>query len=276
MRILVTGAGGQLGQDVVATLAVDFDVRAMDRARLDVTDRGRVMASVAALRPDWIVNCAAYNDVDGAESDPAPALAANADAPGHLAEAAAQQGAAIIHISTDYVFDGRKGVLYDEDDRPNPLGVYGRSKRAGEERVLASGAAAWVLRTAWLYGRHGHNFVRAILAAAERGGPLRVVADQVGSPTLTTDLADAIDRLIRRPGSGLVHVVNQGAVSRYDFARAIVGDRVEVIPITSAEAQRPAPRPANSSLTSVRLASVGLTPPRPWQEALAQFLAGLG
>lgn len=276
MKILVTGAGGQLGQDVVATLAVDFDVQALDHARLDVSDRRLVMATVADVRPDWIVNCAAFNDVDGAETDPAAAHAVNADGPGHLAEAAAQQGAAIIHVSTDYVFDGRKGAPYDEDDRPNPLSVYGRSKRAGEERVLASGASACVLRTAWLYGRHGRNFVRAILAAAERGGPLRVVADQVGSPTVTTDLADAIDLLIRRPWRGLVHVVNQGAVSRYDFARAIVGGRVEVIPITSAQTQRPAPRPANSSLTSVRLASAGLAPRRPWQEALAQFLAAQG
>ena len=276
MKILLTGAGGQLGRDVAAALAGGFEVHALDRARLDVTDRRQVSDTVSRLSPDWIVNCAAFTDVDRAERDQAAADAVNARAPGYLAEAAARAGAAILHVSTDYVFDGAKGAAYDENDSPNPLNVYGRTKLEGEERVLASGARACLLRTAWLYGRHGSNFVKAILEAARRGGPLRVVADQVGSPTLTTDLADAVHLLLRRPAFGLFHAANQGAASRYQQARAIVGDRVEVIPISSAESGRPAPRPANSTLTSVRWEAAGFPSLRPWQEALAQFVESLG
>ena len=276
MKILLTGAGGQLGRDVAAALAGVFEVHALDRARLDVSDRRQVSDTVSRLSPDWIVNCAAFTDVDRAERDQAAADAVNARAPGYLAEAAARAGAAILHVSTDYVFDGAKGAAYDENDSPNPLNVYGRTKLEGEERVLASGARACLLRTAWLYGRHGSNFVKAILEAARRGGPLRVVADQVGSPTLTTDLADAVHLLLRRPAFGLFHVANQGAASRYQQARAIVGERVEVIPISSAESGRPAPRPANSTLTSVRWEAAGFHSLRPWQEALAQFVASLG
>ena len=276
MKILLTGAGGQLGRDVAAALAGGFEVHALDRARLDVTDRRQVSDTVSRLSPDWIVNCAAFTDVDRAERDQAAADAVNARAPGYLAEAAARAGAAILHVSTDYVFDGAKGAAYDENDSPNPLNVYGRTKLEGEERVLASGARACLLRTAWLYGRHGSNFVKAILEAARRGGPLRVVADQVGSPTLTTDLADAVHLLLRRPVFGLFHVANRGAASRYQQARAIVGHRVEVIPISSAESGRPAPRPANSTLTSVRWEAAGFPSLRPWQEALAQFVESLG
>ncbi|TMD15396.1 MAG: dTDP-4-dehydrorhamnose reductase [Chloroflexi bacterium] len=276
MKILLTGAGGQLGRDVAAALAGVFEVHALDRARLDVSDRRQVSDTVFRMSPDWIVNCAAFTDVDRAERDQAAADAVNARAPGYLAEAAARAGAAILHVSTDYVFDGAKGAAYDENDSPNPLNVYGRTKLEGEERVLASGARACLLRTAWLYGRHGSNFVKAILEAARRGGPLRVVADQVGSPTLTTDLADAVHLLLRRPAFGLFHVANQGAASRYQQARAIVGERVEVIPISSAESGRPAPRPANSTLTSVRWEAAGFPSLRPWQEALAQFVESLG
>ena len=276
MKILLTGAGGQLGRDVAAALAGVFEVHALDRARLDVSDRRQVSDTVSRLSPDWIVNCAAFTDVDRAERDQAAADAVNARAPGYLAEAAARAGAAILHVSTDYVFDGAKGAAYDENDSPNPLNVYGRTKLEGEERVLASGARACLLRTAWLYGRHGSNFVKAILEAARRGGPLRVVADQVGSPTLTTDLADAVHLLLRRPAFGLFHVANQGAASRYQQARAIVGERVEVIPISSAESGRPAPRPANSTLTSVRWEAAGFPSLRPWQEALDQFVESLG
>jgi dTDP-4-dehydrorhamnose reductase len=276
MKVVVTGAGGQLGQDVAATLAAGFEVEALDHVGLDVSDRRQVSGMLARLHPDWIVNCAAFTDVDGAERDQDAAFAVNAAAPGYLAEAAARTGAAILHVSTDYVFDGRKGAAYDETDFPKPLSVYGRTKLEGEERVLAWGARACVLRTAWLYGRGGDNFVKAILAAARRGGPLRVVADQVGSPTSTTDLAGAIDLLLRRPAFGLFHVVNQGAVSRYDQARAIVGDAVEVIPISSAQAGRAAPRPANSALISVRWQAAGFPALRPWRDALSEFVNQLG
>ena len=271
MRILITGANGQLGHDLVQALAGEA-LHTYDHQALDIVDAAVVDQTVSRIRPDWIINAAAFNDVDGAENNESTAFAVNADGPAHLATAAARMGARLIHVSTDYVFDGRKGSPYDENDAPNPLSVYARSKREGERRVLASGAPACVLRTAWLYGRHGKNFVKAIQGAAARGGPLKVVADQVGSPTSTADLAAAIAALMRTPAAGLYHVVNAGACSRFEFARAIVGDQVEVLPITTAEAARPAPRPQNSALTSVRWASTGLPPLRSWEAALEAYL----
>ena len=271
MRILLTGAGGQLGHDLVSVFTEE-DLVPFDHRGLDITDRSSVQASVGRVRPDWIINSAAYNEVDAAEDHSELAFAVNAAGARYLAEAARQTGASIVHVSTDYVFDGRKGSAYIEDDEPKPLSAYGRSKREGERRVIESGASCCVIRTAWLYGRHGSNFVKAILAAASKGGPLRVVADQVGSPTSTADLAQAIGQLVRRPARGLFHVANGGACSRFEFAQAIVGGRVEVIPISTAEAGRRAVRPANSSLATVRWESTGLMPLRPWREALDAFL----
>jgi dTDP-4-dehydrorhamnose reductase len=297
--ILLAGAGGQLGRDLQPALG-GAQLHPFDHRQLDIADARAVNAAVDRVRPDWIINAAAFNDVDGAEGAPDRAFAVNADGAGNLAEAAARTGAAVVHISTDYVFDGAKGAPYTEDDRPNPLSVYARSKYEGEQRVLASGASACVLRTAWLYGWQGKNFVKAILAAAERGGPLRVVADQVGSPTATRDLAEAIAGLVERnfppPRAGeplssgsrdfprgqgqgggstgwrLFHVVNAGACSRFELAQAIVGGRVEVLPITTAEAGRVAPRPAYSALTSIRWPATGLPALSAWRVALDRFL----
>jgi dTDP-4-dehydrorhamnose reductase len=271
VRLLITGAGGQLGYDLQRSLAA-HEIHPFDHRGLDIADRDAVMAMVERLQPDCIINAAAYNDVDRAESEPEAAQRVNRDGAGFLAEAALANRARLVHISTDYVFDGRKGAPYDEDDAPNPLGAYARSKWEGEQRVLEAGAQACVLRTAWLYGQQGKNFVKAILAAAEKGGPLRVVADQVGSPTATADLAQAIAALLVTTASGLFHVVNQGACSRFEFAQAIVRGRVEVLPITSADAARPAPRPAFSALASRRWTLAGLHPLRPWREALDWFL----
>lgn len=271
MRILITGAGGQLGHDLQALLGAE-ELHPRDHRELDISDEAAVRAVVTDIRPRWIINAAAFNDVDRAETAADHAFAVNARGPANLAGAAAAVDAGLVHISTDYVFDGRKGKPYTETDRPNPLSVYGRSKYEGERAVLASKASACVLRTAWLYGVHGKNFVKAILEKAKEGKPLDVVADQVGSPTSTHDLADAINRLIRTPAVGLFHVVNAGACSRYEFAMAIVRGAAEVRPITTAEAKRPAPRPANSSLTSVRWPSLGLLALRPWQAALDDFL----
>jgi dTDP-4-dehydrorhamnose reductase len=272
VRILITGAAGQLGRDLQDALKPD-EIHGLDHSRLDITDRNAVFDAIERVRPAWVINAAAFNDVDGAQTSPAVASAVNGAGPGHLAEAAARTGARLVHLSTDYVFDGLKGSPYTEDDPPNPLSVYGRSKYEGELRVLSSGASACVLRTAWLYGRHGRNFVKSILAAAEKGGPLRVVSDQVGSPTSTADLAAAIGALIRTNAEGVFHTVNAGSCSRFEFARAIVRDRVPVVPISSTEAGRPAPRPANSSLSSVRWHATGLPPLRSWQAALDAFLA---
>jgi dTDP-4-dehydrorhamnose reductase len=274
MRILLTGAGGQLGRDLQETLK-GRDLRAFDHAGLDIADREAVLRTVQQVHPEWIINAAAFNDVDGAETLAEAAFAVNGAGAGHLAEAAVVVGASIVHISTDYVFDGSKGTPYTEDDAPNPLSVYARSKYDGERRVLESGASACVLRTAWLYGLHGKNFVKAILAAAARGGPLKVVADQVGSPTATADLARAIVQVLQTPARGLFHVANAGACSRFEFAQAIVQGSVVVLPITTAEAARPARRPKNSSLASLNWQEAGMSPLPTWRDALSRFLSAV-
>ena len=271
MRILVAGAGGQLGRELIDILS-PYDVHGRDHHGLDITDRQAVNETVEQVRPEWVINAAAYNDVDGAEKATDRAFAVNAAGPGYLAAAAARAGAEMAHISTDYVFDGRKGVPYTEQDRADPLSVYGRSKYEGELQVLSAHPSACVLRTAWLYGQYGNNFVKAILKAAGGGGPLKVVADQVGSPTWTRHLAQAIAELIRTPARGLFHVANGGSCSRFEFARAIVKGRVEVQPVSAAGAARPAPRPANSALVSVRWQAAGLRPLPDWERALTDYL----
>jgi dTDP-4-dehydrorhamnose reductase len=271
MRVLITGAGGQLGRDLQAVLR-DEEVDARDHRALDIGNEAAVLAAVEEVRPQWVINAAAFNDVDAAEIAEDEAYAINARGPANLAGAAAAVDAGLIHISSDYVFDGTKGSAYTEDDRPNPLSVYGRSKYQGERAVLESGASVCVLRTAWLYGVLGKNFVKSILERAKEGTPLFVVADQVGSPTSTRDLAEAINQMIRTPARGLFHVANAGACSRFEFAKAIVRGAVEVRPITSAEAGRRAPRPANTALTSLRWEAMGLEPLRSWEAALTDFL----
>jgi dTDP-4-dehydrorhamnose reductase len=271
VRILVTGAGGQLGRELMEVLAA-HELHGRDHRALDITNREAVVQTVEQVRPSWVINAAAYNDVDGAEAATEVAFAVNASGPGYLAEAAARVGAEMVHISTDYVFDGRKGSPYNELDRADPLGVYGRSKYQGELQVQSAHPSACVLRTAWLYGEYGNNFVKAILKAADRGGPLKVVADQVGSPTWTRHLAQAIGQLIQTPARGLFHVANGGSCSRFEFARAIVRDRVEVLPISADEAARAAPRPANSALVSARWPAAGLWPLPDWERALTDYL----
>jgi dTDP-4-dehydrorhamnose reductase len=275
VRILVTGAGGQLGRELMEVLAA-HELHGRDHRALDISNREAVVQTLEQVRPSWVINAAAYNDVDGAEAATELAFAVNASGPGFLAEAAARVGAEMVHISTDYVFDGRKGSPYNELDRADPLSVYGRSKYEGELQVQSAHPSACVLRTAWLYGEYGKNFVKAILKAAERGGPLKVVADQVGSPTWTRHLAQAIGELIQTPARGLFHVANAGACSRFEFARAIVQGRVEVLPISADEAARAAPRPANSALVSARWQAAGLRPLPDWERALTDYLGGDG
>jgi dTDP-4-dehydrorhamnose reductase len=272
VRILVTGAGGQLGRELMVGLA-SHELHGRDHRALDITDRDAVVKTVEQVRPSWVINAAAYNDVDAAEGAMELAFAVNAAGPGYLAEAAARAGAEMLHIGTDYVFDGRKGAPYTELDRADPLSVYGRSKYEGELQVQSANPSACVLRTAWLYGEYGNNFVKAILTAAARGSPLKVVADQVGSPTWTRHLAQAIGELIETPARGLFHAANGGSCSRFEFARAIVQGKVEVLPISAADAARPAPRPANSALVSARWDASGLRPLPDWETALADFLA---
>jgi len=262
MRVLVTGAGGQLGREVVEVCAGAGDeVVGCVRDGLDVSDRDQVMQVVAAASPDVVVHAAAYTNVDGCETDPDRAYAVNALGTRHVAEAARLTGARVCYVSTDYVFDGTAGAPYREWDATNPLSVYGRSKLAGE-LVLLPGDT--VVRTSWVCGRYGRNFVKTILAKAAQGEALRVVDDQHGCPTFAEDLAAMIRHLVVARLPGVFHVTNQGATTWYRFARDAVtaaGLDVDLVaPISTAEMRppRPAPRPANSVLDNAALRLSGI------------------
>ena len=265
MRLLVTGAGGQLGRDVVlAGEAAGDEVVAADHATLDVSDRDAVLGAVLSIQPDAVVHCAAWTAVDACEGDPDRAYLHNALAVRWVAEAARRAGAHLVHLSTDYVFDGTKPAPYHEWDVPAPASVYGRSKLAGEREAVDGAPGATVVRTSWVCGEHGANMVKTVLRLAAEHPVLSFVDDQRGHPTFTADLAPVLRRLAldRRPG--LFHVTNQGAVSWYEFAGAVLAaageDPSRVKPMATADLQpaRPAPRPANSVLRNAALEASGL------------------
>lgn len=282
MRWLVTGARGMLGADVVAHLCSrdGEHVVALGREQLDVRDPGAVAAALDAHRPDVVVNCAAWTAVDAAEEREPEALAVNGHAVRVLAEACAARSVRLVHVSTDYVFDGTAAEPYPEDAPPNPLGAYGRTKLAGERAALAHGHL--VVRTAWLYGAHGANFVRTMLRRATAGEGVAVVTDQVGQPTWSADLAARLVALARIGAPpGVYHGTNAGQTTWYGFAREIYAaagaDPALVTPTTSAALGRPAPRPAYSVLGHAGWARAHLPPMRHWREAFRAawpYLAG--
>jgi dTDP-4-dehydrorhamnose reductase len=276
VRILVTGAAGMLGQALVPVLQADHQVRGIDIEECDLRDEAAVLAVVKAHRPGMVMHLAAYTDVDGCETDPRRAAEVNADGTRNVAKACAQIGAGILYISTDYVFDGRQDRPYREEDRPNPLNVYGRSKLLGEQCVQALVERHTIVRTSWLFGPRGKNFVSTILRLAQQRPELRVVSDQRGSPTYTRHLAAKLAQLVEGKACGLCHVTGSGSCSWFEFAQSIVDQagfrEVRVVPVSSEEAARPAPRPANSVLESRRLRQLGLGLLPPWQEGLAQYL----
>lgn len=266
MRVLVTGAGGQLGHDVVALCtAAGDEVVACDQAALDVSDRDAVLQTLVAAAPDTVIHAGAWTNVDGCETDPDLAYRVNALGTRHIAEGARMAGARVLYVSTDYVFDGTATRPYHEWDATNPLSVYGRSKLGGES---ALGPDDTVVRTSWVCGRQGRNFVKTILGRAAGGHPLTVVDDQHGCPSFTEDLAGMIRHLTVARLPGTFHVTNQGPTTWYGFARDIVAaaglDVGLVTPITTAELQppRPAPRPASSVLdnAALRLSGIPLLP----------------
>ena len=299
MRVLVTGANGQLGTDLLAALSGEVpagglagDVRTgrlgrrsavhaigTDLPDLDITRRDAVLEACSEIRPDVIIHAAAFTAVDRCESEPDVAFAVNALGTRHVAEAARQVGARLIYISTDYVFDGTAPDAYCEWDRTNPQSVYGRSKYGGE---LETGPDDTVVRTSWVCGAAGANMVKTVLRLAADPGPLRFVDDQRGCPTFTADLAGALVTLADEGRPGVFHLTNHGVTTWYEFARAVMGaageDPGRVAPISTAELDppRPAPRPANSALDNRAWRLAGLPELPDWQDALTRLVAALG
>jgi dTDP-4-dehydrorhamnose reductase len=296
MRILVTGANGQVGWELQRTLQTLGQVFACDRAMLDLANPDSIRGKVRDIRPDVIVNAGAYTAVDKAESEPELALAVNGVAPGVLAEEAKRLGALLVHYSTDYVFDGAKKQPYLETDVPGPVGAYGSSKLAGEQAIAAAGGAHLILRTSWVYGGRGKNFLLTMLRLASERDELRVVDDQVGTPTWCRTIAEATSQVVAKLSlgngveldraigmRGMYNLVAGGRVSWCGFARAIVegtrswraGTAPKLTPITTAEYPLPARRPANSVLSNQKLREAfGIYCPN-WDHALTLCLADL-
>jgi dTDP-4-dehydrorhamnose reductase len=276
MRLLVTGAAGMLGRDVVAAAGdAGHEVAALARADLDITDADAVKAAVHAARPDAVINCAAWTDVDGAEADEAGATAVNGNGAGHLAAAADQAGAHLVHVSSDYVFDGEAREPYREDAATGPRSAYGRSKLAGEQAVAAATERAAIVRASWLFGPHGKNFVDTMRRVGAERDEVAVVDDQVGCPTYTGHLAPALVRIAEQRLTGVLHVAGGGRCSWFDLAVATfeeAGLKTRVRPQSTADVGRPAPRPAFSALASTRSDAPVLPP---WREGLRAHLARL-
>ncbi|MFF8478569.1 MULTISPECIES: dTDP-4-dehydrorhamnose reductase [unclassified Streptomyces] len=279
MRWLVTGAGGMLGQDTVRELRErGEDVTGLGRTALDITEPASVRRALDTHRPDVVVNCAAYTAVDDAETDEAGALRVNGEGPRLLARACAAHGARLVHVSTDYVFSGEaRDTPYPEDHAPAPRTAYGRTKLAGERAVLAEHpGGAVVLRTAWLYGAHGRNFVRTMLELETRRDTLDVVDDQRGQPTWSADVAARVADLGATDVRGVLHATNSGAATWFELAREVFrlagADPDRVRPTDSRSFTRPAPRPAYSVLGHTRWRGTGLEPPRDWRSALYEAL----
>ncbi len=284
MKILVTGSNGQLGRALSkeASLYPDHQFLFTDVSELDITSAEAVKRFFSVNKPDCVINCAAYTAVDQAESDQPTANQLNATAVRHLAEASAKGGALMIHISTDYVFDGKSSRPYTESDSTNPKTIYGKSKLNGELEVIFNTSRSVIIRTSWLYSEYGHNFVKAIMAKASKGEILRVVSDQAGTPTYATDLAKAILDIIPHLPSGIrgkiYNYSNEGICSWYDFAHAIIeflGCENEVVPVSSKDFKTTAVRPHYSVLdkTSIKK-DFGLLIPH-WRQSLRQCVQQL-
>ena len=285
MRILVTGATGQLGSEVVDGFRyAGYDVLAPGRHELDLLQPDQIVAAVGSLQADWVINCAAYTQVDKAESDAESAFIVNRDSAASLARAVAGYGGRLLQVSTDFVFDGTQRTPYRESDETDPLGVYGQSKLEGEQAVLQALPEAVVLRTAWVYGVRGHNFVKTMLRLALAGKPLRVVDDQTGTPTWARDIAAAITALVVSDAQGIFHFTNAGETSWHGFACAIldeaaaIGFKVkteDVTPIPTSAYPTPATRPAYSVLNTDKIRPLLDAPIANWRERLKTMLQEL-
>jgi dTDP-4-dehydrorhamnose reductase len=269
MKVLITGAGGQLGRALQSILQGN-DVLALTHAQLDVTRFDDVREAVGGSRPELVINAAAYTNVDKAESDEPGAFRLNAIGPRNLAVAAMEIGTPIVHVSTDYVFDGESDRPYHEFDRTNPLSVYGKSKLAGDQAVAAHNPRHYIVRTSWVYHTEGENFPKAMLAQAHRD-EVRVVSDQFGSPTYAPRLAAALMKLSATGAYGTYHIAGRGGASRFEMTQRLYqlfGIKTAVLPAATADFPRPAPRPRYSVLTTVQSPEIVLPP---WEEGMAEF-----
>lgn len=265
-----------LGQDFTALVAPRHEIVPLDLPEVDITDNGAVAQYVAGTKPEAIIHAAAFTAVDECEHHPDKAFAVNAEGTRNLARAARDGAIPLLYISTDYVFDGEKSGPYVEDDPPHPLGIYGKSKLEGEKAVRGLLSHFWIVRTSWLFGPLGRNFVGTILERARAGERLRVLDDQVGVPTYTVHLAEALEKIVMRGGPGIYHVTNQGYCSWFEFARTIVRqahlDPKIVSPISTSASKQPTPRPKNSRLASTRLQEERIDLLPSWQEGLRCYL----
>lgn len=276
MKVLITGAGGGLGRDLLIHLqAAGYEVHGFDRRKLDVTDADRVRATMMRLKPDAVIHAAAYTAVDQAETESDACYRVNVLGTRNVAIAAEETGAKLVYISTDYVFDGEKGELYQEYDLPKPINRYGYTKYAGELLVRSLSSRWYIVRVSWLYSAHGNNFVKTMLQLAAEREEIQIVDDQIGSPTYTADVARFLAELLRTSYYGIYHATNRGSCSWYEFAReifALKGLTVKLEPVSTDEFPRPAKRPRYSVLDHMSIRAQGFARMRHWREALRDFL----
>lgn len=282
MKVWITGASGMLAHDVRSSLdRAGHEIIGTD-LEVDIADSQSVEQHLDQNRDvEWIINCAAWTNVDKAEDHEADAFRVNAEGPGVLARAAAERDAKLLHVSTDYVFDGTKNGPYRPEDAPNPQSAYGRTKRAGEQKIAESGCFSTVVRTAWLYGAHGGNFVATMLRLMNEREGLRVVNDQYGCPTYTRDLADLTAAVVAAPQAGTFHFTGSGRTTWFEFAKEIQAQAMgggllskacAIVPVSSGEYAAKAPRPANSELDCSRTTAAFGVSPAEWREALSRYL----
>ena len=286
-RVLLFGPSGQVGSQFLSLARSSFEVVPVDRAQCDLTDSQAVRETVLRTKPDAVVNAAAYTAVDKAETDESACFAVNAEAPGAMAKAAKELGIPLIHYSTDYVFNGQKTGMYLEDDPTGPLGVYGRTKLAGEQQIAEHAGEYVVLRTSWVYGAEGNNFLRTMLRLGAQRPELRIVSDQVGSPTAAKEIASATLRVLEQARanhaalpSGIFHMTASGSTSWFGFAEQIFAlaeleTKPVLVPIATSEYPTPARRPQNSVLSNDRFAKTFGFRLAEWQQPLREVMTAM-
>ena len=275
MKILITGSNGMLGHDLIDVLKDNHELILTTSKTLDITEKDYVIEFISENKPDIVINSAAYTNVDGCEENEETAYSINGEGVRNLALACSEVGCPLVHVSTDYVFNGENTRPWVEDDEIGPISVYGKSKLKGEEAILEILDKFFIIRTAWLYGINGGNFPKTMLELAKSHSEITVVYDEVGTPTYTPDLAEAISKLIETDYYGIYHITNSGSCSWCEFARYIfevAGKDVKVIPVTASEFARPAPRPHYSVLENKKWIDNGFEPLRNYKDAAKEYI----